>query len=213
MMRSTPSSTSRMASGGILSDRISLRLSDLMPPTAALAASSTGAILESSSSTPPLRSVICTSSLPSFFWSISTSPLRSTARSMLFWICSMATSASSCFWVSSARCSVADLESLSTSEVASLSLSRPPRRCSTRSATLARCCSKSFRQMPRKLTYMRGVAPCGTCDSCSLTICLTSAGRSAAARCSSGTPAKTCSGSRSMLGTSQLPIHSMEQRM
>ena len=80
-------------------------------------------------------------------------------------------------------------------------------------ATLARCCSKSFRQMPRKLTYMRGVAPCGTCDSCSLTICLTSAGRSAAARCSSGTPAKTCSGSRSMLGTSQLPIHSMEQRM
>ena len=51
MMRSTPSRTSRIGSGGILRDLISLRLSDLIPPTAARAASRTGCTSASSFST------------------------------------------------------------------------------------------------------------------------------------------------------------------
>mmetsp|Transcript_31450 Transcript_31450/g.79956 ORF Transcript_31450/g.79956 Transcript_31450/m.79956 type:complete len:230 (-) Transcript_31450:5985-6674(-) len=49
--RSTPSSTSRMASGGSLSDLISVKLSFLMLPTACLAASRTGWHSLSSAST------------------------------------------------------------------------------------------------------------------------------------------------------------------
>ena len=60
MMRSTPSNTSRIGSGGILRDLISLRLSDLIPPTAARAASRTGCTSANSFSTCFLRSAILT---------------------------------------------------------------------------------------------------------------------------------------------------------
>mmetsp|Transcript_29033 Transcript_29033/g.63553 ORF Transcript_29033/g.63553 Transcript_29033/m.63553 type:complete len:234 (-) Transcript_29033:784-1485(-) len=177
MMRSTPSRTSRIASGGILSERISFKLSDLMPPTALRACSRMGAIEASSCSTPPLRRVISASSLPSLVCRCSTSALRSTARCIDFWIWSIALSASSCFCESSARCSMAVLLSLSTSASASDSLASPPESCSTRSDTLSRCDKNTFFHIWQKKTYIRGVAPRASCVLCTATSCFTSGAR------------------------------------
>mmetsp|Transcript_1283 Transcript_1283/g.3672 ORF Transcript_1283/g.3672 Transcript_1283/m.3672 type:complete len:323 (+) Transcript_1283:1113-2081(+) len=132
MMRSTPSSTSRMGSGGILRDLISLRLSDRMPPTAWRAASRRGRAWLSSFSMPSLDTCISFSSTPRRFWSSSTSFLRSSACSMAFWISTMAVSASFCASASLPRCSLAWRESTSTLVAASLSLPRPPPRWSMR---------------------------------------------------------------------------------
>eukprot|EP00967_Tisochrysis_lutea_P066758 scaffold87093_cov25-Tisochrysis_lutea.AAC.1 len=73
-----------MGSGGIFKERSSLRLSDLMPPTAFLACSRTGWTSSSSFSTSALRTVISASSLLSFEVSCSTSLRLSTARSIDF---------------------------------------------------------------------------------------------------------------------------------
>mmetsp|Transcript_21789 Transcript_21789/g.58700 ORF Transcript_21789/g.58700 Transcript_21789/m.58700 type:complete len:329 (-) Transcript_21789:918-1904(-) len=132
MMRSTPSSTSRMASGGVRRALISLRLSERMPPTACLAASRRGRACASSFSMAALCLVISCSSTWSVPWSSSTSFLRSSASSMAFWISTMAVSASFCASASLCRCSLACLESTSTALAASLSLPRPPLRCSMR---------------------------------------------------------------------------------
>mmetsp|Transcript_18722 Transcript_18722/g.50763 ORF Transcript_18722/g.50763 Transcript_18722/m.50763 type:complete len:272 (-) Transcript_18722:1606-2421(-) len=214
--RSTPSITSRIASGGILSIRISLRLSDLMLPTACFAASSTGAIRESSLSTSALRSVISISSLASFFCRCSTSPRRSTARSIDFCICSIALSASCCLVVSSARCSTAVFDSLSTSEPASTSFARPPRRCSTRCVSFCRACTKIFCHMWTKLTYMRGVASCAPRVSSRWwrpTICLRSGGRWLSGSMSASTLASVELASCSIDDGAHAAIHSMEQRV
>ena len=139
MILRTPSSTSRMASGGIFKDRISFRLSFLMPPTACFAASSTGWMPRNSSSTCAFCFVISISSLPSLDCKCSTSRRFSTVPSMDFWIISIAWSASCCFCVSSARCSLAVFDMRATSFSASASLARPPLRCSTRSEIFLRC--------------------------------------------------------------------------
>jgi len=57
---STPSSTSRMASGGAFRERISFRWSDLIWPTASRAASMIGATTASSDSTSPFLPLIDT---------------------------------------------------------------------------------------------------------------------------------------------------------
>ena len=135
-----------------------------------------------------LRSAIFTSSVASFFCSVSTSDRFDTAASIAFWMFSIARSASSCFTVNIARCSFAVLLSLSTSAVASRSLDSPPLRCSTRSDSLARCDEKRPRQHLRNPWYISGVAPvalrppvASACELCTETICLTSCGR--ACRC------------------------------
>mmetsp|Transcript_12082 Transcript_12082/g.30530 ORF Transcript_12082/g.30530 Transcript_12082/m.30530 type:complete len:335 (-) Transcript_12082:7363-8367(-) len=136
-MRSTPSSTSRIASGGIFRLRISLMLSLLMLPTALRAASSIGCTSVSSASMPPFCSCSFPSSSASRRCSSSTSLRRSLASPMDTVMCCIAWLASVSFWLSSFCCTLASLLSVSTVASASASLLRPLLRklcCSTSSA-------------------------------------------------------------------------------
>mmetsp|Transcript_10482 Transcript_10482/g.34773 ORF Transcript_10482/g.34773 Transcript_10482/m.34773 type:complete len:441 (+) Transcript_10482:3489-4811(+) len=203
--RSTPSSTSLMGSGGILSDRISLRLSLLMPLTARLASSSSGCTSSSSASTFFFRTPISTSSVLSFCCSVSTSPRRSTARSIDFCICSIAASASLCFTVSSARCSVATRCSLSTSRAASVSLVRPPRSLSIRSVCWARSARKTCRHMSQNAVYCLGVPPRGSCIRCIASMLWTRGPRCGSGSCASSISRKTVSRGRLSIAACDQP--------
>mmetsp|Transcript_18340 Transcript_18340/g.62382 ORF Transcript_18340/g.62382 Transcript_18340/m.62382 type:complete len:362 (+) Transcript_18340:2865-3950(+) len=158
MSRSTPSSTSRMASGGLFSARISLRLSDLICPTALRALSIRGWISESSSSMPFRRMFSSTSSVEIFFCCFSTSVLLSLALCIDVVICPSACSAWICFSSSSFFCEPACCESSSTFAAASASLLRPPCRNCFCSSCCVRFAAKICLYRPTKLTYSLGVA-------------------------------------------------------
>mmetsp|Transcript_17017 Transcript_17017/g.54256 ORF Transcript_17017/g.54256 Transcript_17017/m.54256 type:complete len:263 (-) Transcript_17017:8699-9487(-) len=169
----TPSSTSRMASGGILRLRISLMLSLLICPTALRAASSIGSTSRSSSSIPVLRCVSTPSSSDSLICSASTSVLEVPACAIAAVICDRACSACACFSSKSTRWEDASRESPSTAVAASCSLLRPlckNDRCSSCSVRLA---EKIFSYICTNHTNCRGVAPRWVHVPCTYPICST----------------------------------------
>ena len=126
--RRTPSSTSRIGSGGSLKERISFRLSFLMLPTACLAASSTGMHSESWASTSCRFAFISVSFTLSFDDSSSASCFFLPASARFCVMSTRARSAWSCFSLSISCCCCASRERVSTIFAASSSLLRPPPR-------------------------------------------------------------------------------------
>mmetsp|Transcript_26319 Transcript_26319/g.63843 ORF Transcript_26319/g.63843 Transcript_26319/m.63843 type:complete len:237 (+) Transcript_26319:4870-5580(+) len=128
MSRRTPSSTSRIASGGSLRDLISVRLSFLMLPTACLAASSTGWHSLSSASTCTRLPSIPASAAASFDDRSCASCFFLPASSFIDVISCRACSACAFFSFSCFCCTTASLESVSTVSAASSSFRKPPPR-------------------------------------------------------------------------------------
>mmetsp|Transcript_2075 Transcript_2075/g.6731 ORF Transcript_2075/g.6731 Transcript_2075/m.6731 type:complete len:404 (-) Transcript_2075:932-2143(-) len=132
----TADSTSAMGSGGIFSDRISLRWSDLMLPTASFAFSRIGAMPLSCSSMSAFCAVVSRSATAASLDSSSTSLRRSDASASACVMLVMASLAAFCFSPSSTCCSPASRESWSTVCAALWSLPRPALRRSMSASTL-----------------------------------------------------------------------------
>ena len=121
----TASNTTRIPSGGVRRDLISLMLSDLIWPTAARAESINGWTSLSSSSMPTFCTFKSASSLLVFSFNVSTSFFLSLAADMLVVIRDNASSARCCFSANNTCCSAACTDSSATAPAASSSFVRP----------------------------------------------------------------------------------------
>mmetsp|Transcript_17782 Transcript_17782/g.59974 ORF Transcript_17782/g.59974 Transcript_17782/m.59974 type:complete len:289 (+) Transcript_17782:1741-2607(+) len=175
---STAPRTSAMGSGGILSDRISLRCSALISPTAALAVSSTGWIEESSCSISALRAIVDASCSLTSAVSSETSDRRPDASDSVLVIISIAASADCCAIVSLAASTSALRERWSTVDAASSSLAMPRPRFLSLVRMPPRMRSWSMDQLCSSSTNSRGDAP--PADSCIVTRASTSSSSSTA---------------------------------